>query len=45
LSEAAQNLFAMLRELDKEGQPIAVMPLPIRGLGGAINDRLKRAAG
>jgi L-threonylcarbamoyladenylate synthase len=45
LSEAAANLFAMLRELDKpiyEG--IAVAPIPETGLGVAINDRLKRAA-
>jgi L-threonylcarbamoyladenylate synthase len=45
LAEAAANLFAMLRRLD---QPrftgIAVMPIPERGLGRAINDRLRRAA-
>jgi len=45
LAEAAANLFAMLRLLD---QPrfagIAVMPVPDRGLGRAINDRLRRAA-
>lgn len=45
LSEAARNLFAMLRRLDKSGaSAIAVMPIPTRGLGEAINDRLQRAA-
>ena len=45
LNEAAANLFAMLRALDKMGaQIIAVMPVPNHGLGEAINDRLARAA-
>jgi L-threonylcarbamoyladenylate synthase len=45
LEEAAANLFAMLRELDARGpSAIAVMPIPERGLGEAINDRLRRAA-
>ncbi len=45
LAEAAANLFAMLRELDAEDlEGIAVMPIPRRGLGEAINDRLRRAA-
>ena len=45
LVEAAANLFAMLRALDKCGaDAIAVMPIPNRGLGEAINDRLARAA-
>lgn len=44
LAEAAANLFAMLRELDKHAQPIAVSPVPEIGLGEAINDRLRRAA-
>lgn len=46
LTEAAANLFAMLRALDAEagGRRIAVMPIPMTGLGEAINDRLKRAA-
>jgi len=46
LTEAAANLFAMLRALDAEarGRVIAVMPIPDEGLGEAINDRLKRAA-
>jgi len=44
LAEAAANLFAMLRTLDADGAPIAVMPIPALGLGEAINDRLMRAA-
>lgn len=45
LREAAANLFAMLRALDKAGaKAIAVMPIPNEGLGEAINDRLQRAA-
>ena len=45
LTEAAANLFAMLRRLDKPlFAGIAVMPIPERGLGRAINDRLRRAA-
>ena len=44
LEEAAANLFAMLRELDKSAQAIAVSPIPGHGLGEAINDRLMRAA-
>ena len=43
--EAAQNLFAHLRALDREGvRAIAVAPVPSEGLGEAINDRLRRAA-
>src|SRR5215472_13338464 len=45
LTEAAANLFAMLRRLDRpEFAGIAVTPIPERGLGRAINDRLRRAA-
>jgi L-threonylcarbamoyladenylate synthase len=45
LIEAAANLFAMLRRLDRpEFTAIAVMPIPEHGLGLAINDRLRRAA-
>ena len=45
LHEAARNLFAMLHELDGLGTDmIAVAPVPDRGLGEAINDRLQRAA-
>ncbi len=44
LKEAAANLFAMLRALDKQAGAIAVMPIPNDDLGEAINDRLRRAA-
>ena len=46
LREAAANLFRLLREADRT-QPagIAVSPIPADGLGEAINDRLRRAAG
>jgi L-threonylcarbamoyladenylate synthase len=45
LTEAAANLFVMLRALDSpEYQAIAVAPIPDEGLGRAINDRLRRAA-
>jgi L-threonylcarbamoyladenylate synthase len=46
LNEAAANLFAMLHQLDTGGfKAIAVMDIPETGLGMAINDRLRRAAG
>ena len=46
LKEAAANLFSMLHQLDAEGhKSIAVMDIPETGLGMAINDRLRRAAG
>jgi len=45
LAEAAANLFAMLRALDAQAPTrIAVAPIPVHGLGEAINDRLVRAA-
>jgi L-threonylcarbamoyladenylate synthase len=45
LAEAAANLFAMLRRLDRPPfTGIAVTPIPEHGLGRAINDRLRRAA-
>ena len=45
LHEAAANLFAMLKVLDRpEHKSIAVMAVPEIGLGIAINDRLRRAA-
>jgi L-threonylcarbamoyladenylate synthase len=45
LLEAASRLFALLRELDRDGVAgIAVAPVPDRGLGTAIRDRLARAA-
>ena len=44
LTEAAANLFSMLRRLDtSDFTGIAVMPVPETGLGRAINDRLRRA--
>lgn len=49
LIEAAANLFAHLRAADElaisqGADRIAVAEIPMRGLGLAINDRLKRAA-
>ncbi len=45
LQEAAANLFAMLRQLDAPNlKGIAVAPIPLTGLGLAINDRLQRAS-
>jgi L-threonylcarbamoyladenylate synthase len=45
LVAAAANLFAHLRELDERGvATVAVAHIPERGLGEAINDRLRRAA-
>jgi L-threonylcarbamoyladenylate synthase len=45
LVEAAANLFSYLHSLDRpEFSGIATMPIPERGLGLAINDRLRRAA-
>ncbi|MEO8812553.1 MAG: L-threonylcarbamoyladenylate synthase [Caulobacteraceae bacterium] len=46
LAEAAANLFAFLRAADALGPTaIAVAAIPEDGLGEAINDRLRRAAG
>ena len=46
LREAAARLFALLREADRAHPvAIAVAPVPDHGLGEAINDRLRRAAG
>ncbi|WP_181183340.1 L-threonylcarbamoyladenylate synthase [Mesorhizobium sp. B3-1-7] len=45
LREAASNLFAFMQALDRVGAAtIAVEPIPLEGLGEAINDRLARAA-
>ena len=45
LVEAAANLFEKLYEAEAAPHPkIAVAPIPDEGLGGAINDRLRRAA-
>jgi L-threonylcarbamoyladenylate synthase len=46
LAEAAAHLFAFLRAADRlQPTAIVVAPIPDDGLGEAINDRLKRAAG
>lgn len=46
LSEAASNLFAFLRQADAQDKfvKIAIAPIPMTGLGLAINDRIKRAS-
>ena len=47
LTEAAANLFHLLRCADDMAGPgglITVAPVPMQGLGLAINDRLQRAA-
>jgi len=45
LEEAARNLFAALREMDKlDIEIILAEKAPNHGLGKAINDRLKRAS-
>lgn len=45
LSEAAQRLFAALRQLDSSDVDLILAePMPETGLGRAINDRLRRAA-
>jgi L-threonylcarbamoyladenylate synthase len=45
LVEAAARLFDLLHEADAAAKSrIAVAPVPDRGLGKAINDRLRRAA-
>ncbi|ATN33312.1 threonylcarbamoyl-AMP synthase [Rhizobium sp. ACO-34A] len=45
LAEAAANLFGYLKQADQAGPSgIAIMSIPMQGLGEAINDRLKRAA-
>ena len=45
LTEAAANLFDYLHRFDEMGaEKIAVSPIPEKGIGIAINDRLRRAA-
>jgi L-threonylcarbamoyladenylate synthase len=45
INEAAMNLFAMLRAADEsDTEVILAQKLPDKGLGRAINDRLKRAS-
>jgi L-threonylcarbamoyladenylate synthase len=45
VTEAAANLFKMMRQLDRpDFHHIAVAPIPFKELGVAVNDRLQRAA-
>ena len=44
LIEAASKLFSMLSKLEKETERIAIAPIPNKGLGRAINDRINRAS-
>ena len=45
LNEAAKNLYSCLRNIKNKGyKSIAVEKIPNRGLGRAINDRLRRAS-
>jgi L-threonylcarbamoyladenylate synthase len=45
LTEAASRLFDLLHKADQSAnREIAVAPVPDKGLGAAINDRLRRAA-
>lgn len=45
LQEAASNLYAVLHEAARRSAScIAVAPIPMEGIGRAINDRLMRAA-
>ena len=45
LFEAAKNLFDYLRKLDKLSMKrIAVSPIPNKGIGKTINERLYRAS-
>ncbi|HWT11117.1 MAG TPA: L-threonylcarbamoyladenylate synthase [Allosphingosinicella sp.] len=45
LVEAAACLFDRLHEAERQPRPrIAVAPVPARGIGAAVNDRLRRAA-
>ena len=45
LNEAAKNLYKFLRFIKNKGyKKIYVVKIPNKGIGIAINDRLKRAA-
>ena len=46
LEEAARNLYETLRKLDNniKFSGIAINPIPNKGIGVAINDRLSRAS-
>ena len=43
LIEAASNLFSFLAKYQKKYSKIAIAPIPNKGIGRAINDRIKRA--
>ncbi len=46
LTEAAASLFAALRQADRlKPSVIEIAPIPLDGIGEAINDRIRRAAG
>lgn len=46
INEAAANLFRALREADRlRPSVIEIAPIPEEGIGEAINDRIRRAAG
>ena len=45
LNEAANNLYKILRKIKKRNfKSIAVIKIPNRGIGHAINDRLMKAS-
>ena len=44
LIEGSHNLYNLLLQVEKIGQPMAICPIPNIGAGIAINDRLNRAA-
>jgi len=45
LKEAANNLYKTMREVKKKKfKSIAVIKIPNKGIGYAINDRLKKAS-
>jgi L-threonylcarbamoyladenylate synthase len=44
LKAAAKNLFSTIRFADAQTDRIAIAPIPMTGVGIAINDRIKRAA-
>ena len=46
VNEAAANLFRLLRAADRlQPSLIAIAPIPQQGVGEAVNDRIRRAAG
>jgi L-threonylcarbamoyladenylate synthase len=44
LNEAAANLFFLLEKYENKGKGICISPIPVDGIGAAINDRLRRAS-